>query len=49
MALLKIKETVEAYLGTTVNNTVVTVPAYFNNSQRQASKDAGTILGMNVL
>ena len=43
------KETAEAYLGTTVNNAVVTVPAYFNDSQRQATKDAGTILGMNVL
>ena len=49
MVLLKMKETAEAYLGTTVNNTVVTVPAYFNDSQRQATKDAGTISGMNVL
>ena len=43
------KETAEAYLGTTINNAVVTVPAYFNDSQRQATKDAGTISGMNVL
>ena len=49
MVLLKMKETAEAYLGTTVNNAVVTVPAYFNDSQRQATKDAGTISGMNVL
>lgn len=43
------KETAEAYLGTTVTNAVVTVPAYFNDSQRQATKDAGTISGLNVL
>ncbi|KAG2172131.1 hypothetical protein INT44_006600, partial [Umbelopsis vinacea] len=49
MVLLKMKETAEAYLGTTVNNAVVTVPAYFNDSQRQATKDAGMISGMNVL
>lgn len=49
MVLLKMKETAEAYLGTTCNNAVVTVPAYFNDSQRQATKDAGTISGMNVL
>ena len=49
MVLLKMKETAEAYLGTIVNNAVVTVPAYFNDSQRQATKDAGTISGMNVL
>ena len=49
MVLLKMKETAEAYLGTTVKNAVVTVPAYFNDSQRQATKDAGTISGMNVL
>ena len=49
MVLLKMKETAEVYLGTTVNNAVVTVPAYFNDSQRQATKDAGTISGMNVL
>ncbi|KJE89362.1 heat shock protein 70 [Capsaspora owczarzaki ATCC 30864] len=49
MVLLKMKETAEAYLGKTINNAVVTVPAYFNDSQRQATKDAGTISGMNVL
>ena len=49
MVLLKMKETAEAYLGTPVINAVVTVPAYFNDSQRQATKDAGTISGLNVL
>ncbi|KAF8212313.1 heat shock protein 70 family [Mycena galopus ATCC 62051] len=49
MVLLKMKETAESYLGTTLTNAVVTVPAYFNDSQRQATKDAGTISGMNVL
>ncbi|KAJ6543360.1 heat shock cognate 70 kDa protein-like protein [Mycena vulgaris] len=49
MILLKMKETAEAYLGTTVKDAVVTVPAYFNDSQRQATKDAGTISGLNVL
>ncbi|KAJ7740683.1 heat shock cognate 70 [Mycena maculata] len=49
MVLLKMKETAESYLGMTINNAVVTVPAYFNDSQRQATKDAGTISGMNVL
>jgi len=49
MVLSKMKETAEAYLGTSINNAVVTVPAYFNDSQRQATKDAGTISGMNVL
>lgn len=49
MVLSKMKETAENYLGTTVNDAVVTVPAYFNDSQRQATKDAGTIAGMNVL
>jgi L1 cell adhesion molecule like protein len=49
MVLLKMKETAEAYLGGTINNAVVTVPAYFNDSQRQATKDAGTISGLNVL
>merc|ERR1712061_478180 len=49
MILTKMKETAEAYLGTKVNDAVVTVPAYFNDSQRQATKDAGTISGMNVL
>ncbi|XP_068250015.1 heat shock 70 kDa protein cognate 4 [Palaemon carinicauda] len=49
MVLIKMKETAEAYLGHTVKDAVVTVPAYFNDSQRQATKDAGTISGMNVL
>merc|ERR1712142_909511 len=49
MVLTKMKETAEGYLGTTVTNAVITVPAYFNDSQRQATKDAGTIAGMNVL
>nr|AGY56119.1 heat shock protein 70 [Mytilus coruscus] len=49
MVLVKMKETAEAYLGKLVNNSVITVPAYFNDSQRQATKDAGTISGMNVL
>ncbi|KAL7410446.1 heat shock cognate 70 [Mrakia frigida] len=49
MILVKMKETAEAYLGTTVSNAVVTVPAYFNDSQRQATKDAGVIAGLNVL
>jgi len=49
MVLTKMKETAEAYLGKTVTNAVITVPAYFNDSQRQATKDAGTISGMNVL
>ncbi|KAF5391353.1 hypothetical protein D9757_002022 [Collybiopsis confluens] len=49
MILLKMKETAEAFLGITVTSSVVTVPAYFNDSQRQATKDAGTISGMNVL
>jgi len=47
--LVKMKETAEAFLGGTVKNAVVTVPAYFNDSQRQATKDAGTIAGLNVL
>jgi L1 cell adhesion molecule like protein len=49
MILIKMKETAEAYLGTKVTDAVVTVPAYFNDSQRQATKDAGTISGLNVL
>nr|XP_015193124.1 PREDICTED: heat shock cognate 70 kDa protein [Lepisosteus oculatus] len=49
MVLTKMKEIAEAYLGKTVTNAVVTVPAYFNDSQRQATKDAGTISGLNVL
>lgn len=49
MVLVKMKETAEAYLGVKVTDAVVTVPAYFNDSQRQATKDAGTISGLNVL
>ncbi|UYV65995.1 hypothetical protein LAZ67_3006105 [Cordylochernes scorpioides] len=49
MVLTKMKETAEAYLGKNVTNAVITVPAYFNDSQRQATKDAGTISGLNVL
>jgi molecular chaperone DnaK len=45
----KMKETAENYLGTSIKNAVVTVPAYFNDSQRQATKDAGQISGLNVL
>ncbi|KAK7067617.1 Stress-70 protein, mitochondrial [Halocaridina rubra] len=47
--LVKMKETAEAYMNTAVKNAVVTVPAYFNDSQRQATKDAGQISGLNVL
>jgi len=49
MVLVKMKETAEAYLGTPVTEAVITVPAYFNDSQRQATKDAGVIVGLNVL
>merc|ERR1711998_186072 len=49
MVLIKMKETAEAFLGGTVNNAVITVPAYFNDSQRTSTKDAGSISGMNVL
>ncbi|KAI1109477.1 heat shock protein 70 family [Nemania sp. NC0429] len=49
MVLTKMRETAEAYLGGTVNNAVITVPAYFNDAQRQATKDAGLIAGLNVL
>jgi L1 cell adhesion molecule like protein len=49
MVLTKMKETAEAYLGKPCKDAVVTVPAYFNDSQRQATKDAGTICGLNVL
>ncbi|XP_019762664.2 heat shock 70 kDa protein cognate 4 [Dendroctonus ponderosae] len=48
MVLTKMKETAEAYLGCHVSKAVVTVPAYFNDSQRQATKDAGTIAGLDV-
>jgi len=49
MVLLKMKETAEAYLGKKITHAVVTVPAYFNDAQRQATKDAGTISGMTVM
>jgi len=47
--LTKMKETAEGYMGTTVKNAVITVPAYFNDAQRQATRDAGEISGLNVL
>ncbi|XP_075236526.1 heat shock protein 68-like [Lycorma delicatula] len=49
MVLTKMKDTAEAYLGRKVSDAVITVPAYFNDSQRQATKDAGAIAGLNVL
>ena len=49
MVLQKMKQTAEDYLGETVTDAVITVPAYFNDSQRQATKDAGKISGLNVL
>jgi heat shock protein 1/8 len=49
MILTNMKETAEAYLGHPVKNAVITVPAYFNDAQRQATKDAGAIAGLNVL
>ncbi|GAB5359692.1 hypothetical protein AAMO2058_000564700 [Amorphochlora amoebiformis] len=49
MVLTKMKKTAEDYLGKDIKNAVVTVPAYFNDSQRQATKDSGTIAGLNVL
>jgi molecular chaperone DnaK len=49
MILQKLKTDAEAYLGETVTDAVITVPAYFNNAQREATKDAGTIAGLNVL
>lgn len=49
MVLSKMKETAEIFLGLKVTDAVITVPAYFNDSQRQATKDAGTIAGLNVL
>ena len=48
IVLQKIKQTAEEYLGETVSDAVITVPAYFNDTQRQATKDAGTIAGLNV-
>ncbi|GLT77987.1 hypothetical protein SLA2020_495390 [Shorea laevis] len=49
MVIKKMREVAEAYLGTTVKNAVITVPAYFNDSQRKATKDAGGIAGLNVM
>ena len=49
MVLIKMKETAESYLGEAVKDAVITVPAYFNDGQRQATKDAGAIAGLNVL
>jgi L1 cell adhesion molecule like protein len=49
MVLEKMKETAEDYLGKTVTSAVITVPVYFNDSQRQATMDAGKIAGLNVL
>jgi heat shock protein 1/8 len=49
MVLIKMKETAESYLGEVVKDAVITVPAYFNDGQRQATKDAGAIAGLNVL
>ena len=49
MILVKMKETAEGFLGKEVKNAVVTVPAYFNDAQRQATKDSGTIAGLNVM
>ena len=49
MILIKMKEIAESYLGSTVKDAVVTVPAYFNDAQRTATKDAGSIAGLNVL
>lgn len=49
MILGKMKEVAEGYLGEKITNAVVTVPAYFNDAQRAATKDAGTIAGLNVM
>jgi L1 cell adhesion molecule like protein len=49
MVLAKMRQTAEVYLGKTIKNAVITVPVYFNNSQRQATIDAGTIAGLNVM
>ncbi|XP_028776894.1 heat shock 70 kDa protein-like [Neltuma alba] len=49
MVLTKMKEVAEAFLGLSIKNAVITVPAYFNDSQRQATKDAGAIAGLNVM
>ena len=49
MILQKLKQDAESYLGEPVTDAVVTVPAYFNNAQREATKDAGKVAGLNVL
>ncbi len=49
MILAKLKQIAESYIGEPVKNAVISVPAAFNDSQRQATKDAGTIAGLNVL
>lgn len=49
MVLTKMRDIAEAYLGKPIKHAVITVPAYFNDSQRQATKDAGAIAGLNVL
>lgn len=49
MVLVKMREVAESYLSKSIKHAVVTVPAYFNDSQRQATKDAGSIAGLNVL
>ena len=49
MVLSKMKEIAESYLGKKVTHAVVTAPAYFNDAQRKATKDAGTIAGLNVM
>ena len=49
MVLTKMKKTAENYLGKEVKHAVITVPAYFNDAQRQSTKNAGTIAGLNVL
>merc|ERR1719352_1762859 len=49
MVLTKMKETAEAYVGEKINDAVITVPAYFNDAQRQATKDAGAIAGLNAM
>lgn len=49
MVLTKMKEVAEAYIGEPIKNAVITVPAYFSDNQRQATKDAGSIAGINVL
>ena len=49
MVLTKMRETAEAFLGESCKNAVITVPAYFSDNQRQATKDAGSIAGLNVL